>query len=169
MSRRNVVSRRNILGLMALVAIGTVSLPASQVLAYSETSTKAINVDTAGVAIHGYDPVAYFTVGKPTPGNAQFTAKHDGATYRFASAANRDAFLKEPAKYAPAFGGFCAMGAALDKKLDGDPKLWRIVDGKLYLNVGEPAQKRWLEDVPGNIKKAESNWPKIKDKAPKDL
>jgi YHS domain-containing protein len=168
-TRYKSLDRRSLLGAAALLVAGVAVLPPMPALAYSETSTKAINVDTAGVAIHGYDPVAYFTVGKPTPGNAQFTAKHEGATYRFASAANRDAFQKEPAKYAPAFGGFCAMGAALEKKLDGDPKLWRIVDGKLYLNVGEPAQKRWLEDVPGNIKKAESNWPKIKDKAPKDL
>lgn len=168
-TRHKDLSRRNLLGVAALLAVGVAVLPSKPVRAYSETSTKAINVDAAGVAIHGYDPVAYFTVGKPTPGNAQFTAKHDGATYRFATAANRDAFLKEPAKYAPAFGGFCAMGAVLEKKLDGDPKLWRIVDGKLYLNVGEPAQKRWLEDVPGNIKKAETNWPRIKDKAPKDL
>lgn len=169
MSHRNAIVRRNIFGLAALAAVAAVSLPVSQVFAYSETSTKAVNIDAAGVAIRGYDPVAYFTVGKPTPGNAQFTAQHDGATYRFASAANRDAFLKAPAKYAPAFGGFCAMGAVFEKKLDGDPDLWRIVDGKLYLNVGEPAQKRWLENVPGNIKQAESNWTKIKDKAPKDL
>ncbi|MDZ4365424.1 MAG: YHS domain-containing (seleno)protein [Afipia sp.] len=164
-----VLARRSLFGLAALAAAGALCLPASMALAYSETSTKAVNIDTAGLAIRGYDPVAYFTVGKPTPGNAQFTAQHDGATYRFASAANRDAFVKEPAKYAPAFGGFCAMGAVFEKKLDGDPNLWRIVDGKLYLNVGEPAQKRWLEDVPGNIGKAQTNWTKIKDKAPKDL
>lgn len=164
-----VLARRSLLSLAALMAAGAVALPMLPALAYSETSTKAVNIDTAGLAIRGYDPVAYFTVGKPTPGNTQFTAQHDGATYRFASAANRDAFVKEPAKYAPAFGGFCAMGAVFEKKLDGDPNLWRIVDGKLYLNVGEPAQKRWLKDVPGNIGKAQANWTKIKDKAPKDL
>lgn len=168
-SRYIVLARRSLFGLAALMAAGAGWLPSTEALAYSETSTKAVNIDTAGLAIRGYDPVAYFTVGKPTPGNAQFTAQHDGATYRFANAANRDAFVKDPAKYAPAYGGFCAMGAALEKKLDGDPNLWRIVDGKLYLNVGEPAQKRWLEDVPGNIGKAQANWPKIRDKAPKDL
>jgi YHS domain-containing protein len=137
--------------------------------AYDQNSTSAVNIDGKGVAIRGHDPVAYFTAGKPTPGNAEFSAKHDGATYHFANAANRDAFTKEPGKYAPAFGGFCAMGAVFEKKLDGDPNLWRIVDGKLYLNVGEPAQKRWLEDTKGNISKASQNWPKISAKAPKDL
>lgn len=168
-SHHIVLARRSLLGLAALIAAGALALPTSAAFAYSETSTKAVNVDNVGLAIRGYDPVAYFTVGKPIAGNPQFTAQHDGATYRFASAANRDAFAEEPAKYAPAFGGFCAMGAVFEKKLDGDPNLWRIVDGKLYLNVGEPAQKRWLEDVPGNIGKAQTNWTKIKDKAPKDL
>lgn len=164
-----VLARRSLLGLAALIAAGALALPTLPALAYSENSTKAVNIDTAGLAIRGYDPVAYFTVGKPTLGSPQFTAQHDGATYRFASAANRDVFAREPAKYAPAFGGFCAMGAVFEKKLDGDPNLWRIVDGKLYLNVGEPALKRWLEDVPGNIGKAQTNWTNIKDKAPKDL
>lgn len=152
--------------LSALVLLPTTWAPS---FAYDENSTASINLDAGGVAIHGYDPVAYFVAGQPSPGEEKFTSVYDGATYRFASATNRDAFVDDPAKYAPAYGGFCAMGAALEKKLDGDPKLWRIVDGKLYLNVGEPAQKRWLEDVPGNIAKASANWPNIKDKAPKDL
>ena len=159
----------------SLVAVGLLTATAIvpntslHAFAYDETSKSAINIDKAGLAIRGYDPVAYFTVGKPTKGESRFSAKHEGATYYFATAANRDAFQKEPAKYAPAFGGFCAMGAVFDKKLDGDPELWRIVDGKLYLNVGAPAQKRWLEDVPGNISKAGQNWTRIKDKAPKEL
>lgn len=102
-------------------------------------------------------------------GSAEFTAEHDGAIYHFASAANRDTFLADPAKYAPAYGGFCAMGAALNKKLDGDPAIWKIVDSGLYLNVHLDAAKRWREDVAGNISKAEENWPKIKDKTPDSL
>ncbi|MCA0422331.1 MAG: YHS domain-containing protein [Proteobacteria bacterium] len=160
------VSRRKALSIGIAAAAASAILPA---LAFDAGSTAAINVDTAGLAIRGYDPVAYFTVGKPTRGDAKFTAKHDGATYHFASAANRDAFQKEPAKYAPQFGGFCAMGAVMEKKFDGDPNLWKIVDGKLYLNVSEPAQKRWLTDTAGYIKQANQNWPKIKDKAPNTL
>lgn len=113
--------------------------------------------------------MAYFTAGAPTAGKAEFNAAHAGVTYHFASAANRDAFKAEPAKYAPQYGGFCAMGVALEKKLDGDPNAWRIHDGKLYLNVSKDVQKKWLEDVPGNNKKADVNWPQIKGKTPKSL
>jgi YHS domain-containing protein len=160
--------RSRFLAMSLIVVAGVLGTP-SAASAYEEGSTSAVNVDQNGLALRGYDPVAYFTAGAATLGTAQFTATHDGANYQFVSAANRDLFLKEPTKYAPAFGGFCAMGAVMEKKLDGDPKLWKIVDGKLYLNVGEPAQKRWLEDVPGNISKASQNWPKIRNLAPKAL
>ena len=138
-------------------------------LAYDVNSMAAFNVDAKGVAVQGYDVVAYQTQGAPTPGNASFMARHEGATYLFGSAANRELFVANPAKYAPQFGGFCAMGVALEKKLDGDPMAWRVVDGKLYLNVNQDVQKKWLEDVPGNIKNAGATWPRIKAKAPKDL
>jgi YHS domain-containing protein len=113
--------------------------------------------------------VAYFTDGQPTKGLAVFTATHDGATYWFASAAHRDAFAKEPGKYVPAFGGYCAMGVVFNKKIDVDPTLWRIVDGKLYVNVSPGAAKRWNEDVPGNIGKGNANWTQIKAKPPSAL
>ncbi len=128
-----------------------------------------VNVDGKGVALHGYDPVAYFSEGKPVEGNAKYTTTQDGATYRFASAANRDAFVKEPARYLAQYGGYCAMGVALKKKLDGDPQVWQIVDGKLYLNVNRDIQKQWVKDVPGNIAKADSTWPVIRDRSAKDL
>ena len=163
------ILRRSVLALGLGFAAVASPIGMGAAFAYDEGSKSAINVDGKGIALRGYDPVAYFTVGKPTQGDAKFSAKHDGATYHFASAANRDVFTKEPAKYAPAFGGYCAMGAVFEKKLDGDPNLWKIVDGKLYLNVGAPAQKRWLEDTKGNISKASVNWSKIKDKAPKEL
>ena len=103
--------------------------------------------------------------GNPLKGVALVLA----ATLLFASAANRDAFQADPATYAPQSGGFCAMGVALERKLDGDPNAWRVVDGKLYLNVNKDVQKKWLEDVPGNNKKADINWPQIKGKTPKSL
>jgi YHS domain-containing protein len=147
---------------------GTLLLP-SVSWAYDENSTAAINVDTKGIGLRGYDPVAYFTVGAPTEGKADLTAKHAGVTYQFANAANRDLFLKNPAKYAPQYGGFCAMGVALEKKLDGDPAAWHIAGDKLYLNVNKDVQKKWLEDVNGNNKKANQNWPGIRNKTPKSL
>ncbi len=122
----------------------------------------ALNLDARGVALHGYDPVAYFTAHKPETGNEKFSVTRAGATYHFASAANRDLFAANPASYTPQYGGYCAMGVALNKKLDVDPKAWRVVDGKLYLNVSKKVQSEWAKDVPGNIRKAETNWPGIR-------
>ncbi|WP_374438952.1 YHS domain-containing (seleno)protein [Inhella sp.] len=165
---KSMTLRHTLLATLIASASLTAVLP-STAFAYDTNSTAALNVDAKGVAVQGYDVVAYQTAGAPTQGNADFMAKHEGATYLFSSAANRDLFKANPAKYVPAFGGFCAMGVALEKKLDGDPTAWRVVDGKLYLNVNKDVQKKWLEDVPGNIKNAQMTWPKIKAKAPKDL
>jgi YHS domain-containing protein len=137
--------------------------------AYDETSTAAINVNAQHVILNGYDAVAYFTKGLPTQGSKNFAVEHDGATYYFASAENMKAFQANPAKFAPQFGGYCAMGAALGKKLDVDSTQFKVVDGKLYLNVNADVFKKWSEDVPGNIVKADANWPAIKDKAANTL
>ncbi|NOU01209.1 MAG: YHS domain-containing protein [Gallionella sp.] len=160
---------RNLL-LVALISAGsTVAIVPQAALAYDIDSTSVLDLDEEGVAIRGFDPVAYFKVGKPTEGSAKFTASYKGATYHFANASNRNAFKAAPAKYEPQFGGFCAMGAALSKKLDGDPEIWHVVDKKLYLIVNKDADAAWLKDVPGYLVKANDNWPKIRDKAPKDL
>lgn len=121
------------------------------------------------LAIRGYDAVAYFTDGRPTLGSAEFSVAHDGATYRFASKANLKTFKKSPDRYAPQFGGFCAFGVSVGAKFDGDPTLWKIVDGKLYLNLNQDIQGNWLKDLDGNIRKADSNWSKIRDVAPASL
>lgn len=160
------LSRRFFLEMLALAAGGAV---AGTAFAYEENSPAAVNVDKSGVGLRGHDPVSYFTGAAPRKGKPGITAKHDGVVYRFASTANRDKFAADPARYAPQFGGFCAMGAALGKKLDVDPSAWRVVNDKLYLNVNKDAQKRWLDDVPGNIATAEKNWPTLKDKVPKGL
>lgn len=154
--------------LAALLAVTPVVV-SNTAYAYDEQSISAVNLDSKGVALQGYDPVSYFSSGGPALGKADFSAEHEGAVYWFASAGNRDAFKADSAKYAPAFGGFCAMGVALNKKLDVNPHLWRIVDGKLYLNVHKEAQTRWLQDVSGNLSQAAKNWPQIKDKAPSAL
>lgn len=156
------------LAIAALIGAAATLMPLAS-HAYDENSTAAVNVDTRGIGLKGHDPVAYFTVGTPTAGKTEFTATHDGVTYQFASAANRDAFKSNPAKYAPQFGGFCAMGVALDRKLDGDPTAWTIANDRLYLNVNKDVQKKYLEDVSGNNKKAEANWPKIRSRTPKSL
>ena len=115
-----------------------------------------------GAAIHGYDPVAYFVEGKPVRGSASHTAVHEGTTFRFASAANRDAFAGDPARYAPQYGGYCAYGAARGYKADIQPAMFTIVGGKLYLNHSPPVQAAWLKDVPGQIRKADSLWPETR-------
>lgn len=114
-----------------------------------------------GLAVHGYDVVAYFTEGKPVEGSGDFTATHDGATYQFSSAANRDKFNADPAAFAPQYGGYCAFGTAMGRKFDGDPTAWKIVENKLYLNLNKKIQERWVADIPGFIKGAENNWPII--------
>jgi YHS domain-containing protein len=166
MNELNLNPRRRFLSTLALAAAGALAVPA---FAYDPNSTRDINVDANGLALKGIDPVAYFSAAAATPGKAEFKAQHQGATYWFATAANRDAFVANPDKYAPAFGGFCAMGVAMQKKLDVDPNAWRVVDGRLYLNVNKDVQKRWLDDVPGNIATADRSWPVLKDKVPKGL
>ncbi|WP_415896124.1 YHS domain-containing (seleno)protein [Neptuniibacter sp. PT34_22] len=136
---------------------------AGALLLSSMSFAASVNIGTNDVAIHGYDPVAYFTNEKAVEGSAKFTATHDGAIYRFASAKNRDLFNANADKYAPQYGGYCAMGVALNKKLDVDPQAFHIENGKLYLNLNKDVQKKWLTDVPGNLKTADRIWAGIED------
>lgn len=122
---------------------------------------RAVNVDGAGVAVKGYDVVAYATAGAPTKGDPRFEYLWNGATWRFSSAANRDGFAREPQKFAPQFGGYCAWAVSRGYTADIDPEAWRIVDGRLYLNYSRSVQQRWEQDVPGNIARAQANWPAV--------
>ena len=114
-----------------------------------------------GIAIKGYDPVAYFTDHKPVQGVPAYKAGYEGATYEFASEAHRALFAAMPEKYVPAFGGFCALGAARGRKADIDPAAFSIVDGKLYLNYSLKVRETWSQDIPGHIRKAEEAWPAV--------
>jgi YHS domain-containing protein len=127
-------------------------------------------VDETGFAVSGHDVVAYFEleqapVGEPqpeaVPGRKDITAEYNGATWAFASEENRETFLANPGKYVPAYDGHCAYGVAKGGKVPGNPDLWRIVDGQLYLNITENVVGFWEEDIPGNIEQAQSNWPGI--------
>jgi YHS domain-containing protein len=141
-------------------------LPVGTALAADEVNvSKGATLAGPGLAAHGYDVVAFFTAGAPTLGSAAFQVAHNGGTYRFANKENLAAFKANPARYEPAFGGYCAYGVALGKKFDGDPRFWKIADGKLYLNLSGDIQAKWLEDVPGNIDKAARNWSRIRDVA----
>lgn len=132
-------------------------------VANSMSFAASVNLGDNDVAIHGYDPVAYFTKNKAEAGSTKYTAIHNNAIYRFASEENRNLFKSNANKYAPQFGGYCAMGVALDKKLDVDPEAFYIAEGKLYLNLNKDVQKKWLQDVPGNLKTATRKWSGIKD------
>lgn len=137
------------------------TLTAASAIAMSSLTFAAdigVNADKNDLAISGYDAVSYFKKGKPSKGSSKYTATHKGAIFHFSSASNRDLFKASPEKYAPQFGGYCAMGVALNKKLDVDPYAWKIVDNKLYLNLNKDVQKKWSSDIDGNLTTAYRNW-----------
>ena len=122
---------------------------------------KAPVFSTSDGAINGYDPVAYFTEGKPVRGNDAFSADWKGASYYFSSAENRDKFNADPAAYAPQYGGYCAYAVSQGYTAPTVPEAWSIVDGRLYLNYSLGVQKRWNQDIPGFITAADKNWPNV--------
>lgn len=128
-----------------------------------------VNATPTGLALQGYDPVAYFTDGEPTKGDWNISSEYNGATYRFATEAHKATFEADPEAYAPAYGGYCAFGTAMGFKFDGDPTLWKIVDDTLYLNLSPAVQERWSEDIPNLIEAADTNWTDIVDKSPEEL
>jgi len=115
------------------------------------------------VAIQGYDPVAYFNDNMPIRGSGNNRYIHDGVTYIFADRRNLEMFKRNPEKYIPQFGGFCAFAIMYGKKVVADPMAWKIYNGKLYLNLNKRVQHIWEKDTSNNIIKAEENWDKIKD------
>ena len=115
-----------------------------------------------GLAIKGYDPVAYHAAGKPAEGSGDFEYEWKGATWRFASESNLELFKADPEKYAPRYGGYCAWAVSQGYTASVDPvNAWSLVDGKLYLNFSAAVKETWEKDIPGNIKKADANWPGV--------
>ena len=121
------------------------------------------------VAVQGYDVVTYQTDGKPQQGNGNHLTTHHGVTYIFVNEANKKMFESNPNKYLPAYGGYCAYGVAVGKKFVGDPEIWEVVDGQLYLNLDNKIKGIWVKDISGHIKTADKNWKKIQHKNPEDL
>ena len=113
------------------------------------------------LAIKGYDTVAYFKAGKAMKGNKSFTFQWHDMTWCFTTKENRDLFAAVPEKYAPQYDGYCAWAMTEARKAITDPEVWKIVNGKLYLNCSKAAYEKWSRDIPGNIKKADENWPKL--------
>ena len=128
-------------------------------------STTWNNEDTAfsgkKAVIEGYDPVAYFTKGKPVQGNPEISYEYQGGTFFFSSPEHKELFVKNPAAYAPQYGGYCAYGVTQKALAPIEPTAWTIEDGKLYLNYNESIQKRWEKDKSGYITDANEKWPKL--------
>lgn len=148
--------RTSLLTILTLISLSATvdAAPAKQLL----------NLDRKGVAVQGYDVVAFFTDGKPVKGNPAFASTHAGATYWFASAAHKTAFDAEPAKFTPQFGGYCAYGVSRGKLVEIDVEAFQIVDGRLLLQYSKGVRNDFNKDAPGNLKKAEANWPVLLEK-----
>jgi YHS domain-containing protein len=137
-------------------------LSASVAVPPSAASEKAAvpRVNAAdGIGVKGYDPVAYFTAGRPTPGSEKFSYRLKKVTYRFASEEDREEFKAAPEKYLPRYGGYCAYAMSLDRIADIDPSRWEIVNHKLYLNNNYLSFHLWSLDKDRNIASADRNWP----------
>lgn len=144
--------------LFLLLTLSLLTLPA---LAQTKT---LLNLDKSGLALQGYDPVAFFTDAKPVKGDAKFPAQHNGAVYFFAGKAHLDEFKKNPAKYEPSFGGYCAYGVSRGKLVEVDVEAFQIVDGRLLLQYSKGVRSDFNKDAKGNLTKADQNWPGLMEK-----
>ncbi len=125
-----------------------------------------VNKSSAGLALRGYDAVAYFREGAAAEGRAEFAHEWNGARWLFKSAENRDAFAREPGVFAPQYGGYCSYAVAHGYTADADPEAWKVVDGKLYLNYNGDVRRLWEHDIPGFLQKSEQNWPQFLERKP---
>ena len=137
-----------------------IAFVAGLMLAMGAAEAGTVNTEN-GVAIKGYDPVAYFTQHQAVKGSAVFQSGYDGTIYWFASAEDKVLFEHEPAHYVPRYDGFCAFGASQGHKADIDPTAFSIIGGQLYLNYSHDVQTQWKSDIPGYIAKADQNWPEV--------
>lgn len=133
-------------------------------LCVSAQTKTLLNLDKSGVAIQGYDPVAFFTDHKPVMGKPEFSSHADGATYQFVSREHKILFDKEPMKYEPLFGGYCAYGVSRDKLAPVEVEAFQIIDGKLYMQYSKSIRDSFNEDQKGNLNKASQNWPGLVEK-----
>ncbi len=135
---------------------------AALILIYSSVhATESPVFATRGGAIRGYDPVAYFTEGKPVKGSDLQTFEWKGETFKFASAKHLAMFKAQPDKYAPQYGGYCAYAVSEGATASTKPEAWSIFDNKLYLNYSLNIRKLWSKNIPGRIADADKNWPGV--------
>jgi hypothetical protein len=141
----------------AATAAATLAL----VLTTAAWALDPVNRTRGGVAIEGYDAVAYFLEGKPVRGSEAWVHGWNGATWRFSSAENRERFAAEPERYAPQYGGYCAYAVSENTVAGIDPEAWAIIGGRLYLNYSREVQDRWRKDLAVRIPHADANWPRL--------
>jgi YHS domain-containing protein len=152
---------RSIFRLSTLAALLSLALLLPAISAPAQAKDPVYTGTFSSLAIGGYDPVAYFTDGKAVEGKDSLEFKWNGATWRFTSQDHLNAFKADPEKYAPQYGGYCAWAVSQGYTASSDPYAWKIVGDKLYLNYSPGVQANWMKDIPGNIAKADANWPKV--------
>lgn len=123
-----------------------------------------VYTESDGLALRGYDAVAYFADGRAVRGQPQYEVPWNGARWRFASAEHRDRFVAAPEQYAPQFGGYCAWAVSRGYTAEGDPEAWRIVDGSLYVNYSKRVQRKWEANIPEYIRQGQAHWPGVLSK-----
>jgi len=141
--------------LTVLLGLATIAAAKEKVL---------VNANSSGVVLHGYDPVAYFTENAAVKGDKQHRATYKGGTFYFASAANEKLFKKEPAKYAPQYGGYCSMAVSMGQLEDADPKMFTIHDSKLLVQRNEKAHQMFISSPDEFHRKADEQWPELVEK-----
>ena len=147
--------------LLAIVAFFSVTAAATG--AWADSTAHSV------VGVQGFDLVSYQKGERPVPGNGNHVATVDGVNYLFVNETNKRTFTANPAKYLPAYGGYCAFGAAVGKKFIGDPTVWEVVQGRLYLNLDNKVKGIWVKDISGNIEKANETWKEIENIPAGDL
>jgi len=155
-------TRRHLL-LLGMGSVAAFLLPPALGLAQAKKSLVFLDF-ASRVALDGHDAVAYFKTGKSLKGTPEHHLTWNGASWHFSSAENKAAFEASPHAFAPQYGGYCAWAVSQGYTAKGDPKYWRIVDGKLYVNYNASVQKDWEKDIPGRIAKGDKNWPSVLSK-----
>lgn len=156
-------TRRDILSVIAIVAAAGSVAVSINALAQVRAAAQTVVPASARLSLKGYDPVAYFTLSTPTPGLAEYEYVYDGVRYLFANARHRDVFKSNPDKYAPQFGGSCAMNMANGVMRESDPTIWVIANGSLYVFAGTGGAERFRKDAETAALRATANWKTLKD------
>lgn len=153
-------SRRQLLKQIAVASMAGPAVLSG--LAHARTAKPMVyTARSSNQALQGYDPLSYFQLSAPIKGDTRFSFTHLGAEWLFSSESNRDAFIDAPDAYMPQFGGYCAFSVAKGNLVKGDPTLYALVDGKIYVNFNKGVHARWLARPEQMIEKGQSNWPSI--------